>query len=188
MTAHACIATSNTPHALCSEDMLTVAHSRMWVYGQDTYLVGKGQVGGNGVREREGEDVEEGAQVDAPVLLRLEHAVHDLQRHRMPAKRCARTADAECACAHGYSAHIVTLSGLGGIEPGPRPTPCRWYTIRHSCSSYVQLASAVTQGHCIHCIWNERLCKAASLYARALDFMHAVTCQTRPETSTEMPT
>ena len=89
-----------------------------------TCLGGKGQVGGDGVREREGEDVEEGAQIDAPVLLRLEHAVHDLQRHRMPSKRCARAADAQCTRTHDHDAHIVTLSSLNVAGPGPGPAPC----------------------------------------------------------------
>lgn len=38
--------------------------------------------------EGEREDVEEGAQVDLAVLLGLEHAVHDLQRHSVPSKSC----------------------------------------------------------------------------------------------------
>ena len=76
-------------------------------------LVGKRQVGGNGVREREGEDVEEGAQIDASVLLRPEHTVHDLQRHSMPSKSCARTASLERRCTGNYAAHMLTLSSLG---------------------------------------------------------------------------
>ena len=52
------------------------------------HLVRVCQICSDGVREGEREDVEEGAQIDASITLRLEHAVHDLKRHCMPSKSC----------------------------------------------------------------------------------------------------
>ncbi len=51
-------------------------------------LMGECQICSDGVGKGEREDVEECAQIDSTILLRLEHTVHDFQGHSVPSKGC----------------------------------------------------------------------------------------------------